>query len=37
MHVCGTLEIHRIKNHWHYLNLAFLVARLRYWQFHVLE
>src|SRR6202022_2653253 len=31
------LEIHRIKNHWHYLNLAVLVAHLRFWQFHVLD
>jgi hypothetical protein len=31
------LEIHWIKNHWHYLNLAILVARLRSWQFHVLD
>src|SRR5271165_2775709 len=31
------LEIHRIKNHWHYLNLAVLVARLRFWQFHVVD
>ena len=30
-------QIHRIKNHWHYLNLTLLVARLRYWQFHVLD
>jgi hypothetical protein len=31
------LEIHRIKNHWHYLYLAVLVACLRSWQFHVLN
>lgn len=31
------LEIHRIKNYRHYLNLAVLVARLRSPQFHVLD
>ena len=31
------LEIHRIKNHWHYLYLAVFVACLRSWQFHVLD
>jgi hypothetical protein len=29
--------IHLIKKHWHYLNLAVLVACLRSWQFHVLD
>ncbi len=31
------LEIHWIKNYWHYINLAVFVARLRFWEFHILD